>query len=346
MYLHAIMLFAVLSVDSDYPQLLQQARVEYNNGHFAQSEMLYLKALGTLDRDDNAQRALTLAELGDVLANEDEPYKSERAYTESLEIYKRLSDKRNTALLLRNLGTTYAFEGRDNKALRLLHQSLKLAQSIPDNDLLVTQIFNSLGIVYYWQGKYGKAEDFFSKALLLITTSGIPFDLSELLNNLGAVYVVDRKFEQAEQILNRALAIREAQVGGSHPDLISTLDGLGMLYNSTGKYRDAEDQYLRALKILEPVKQDFDVKIVRVLHALSNTYNRGGRKAEADATLARAATIARRNLGRHPEMATILEDYSTVLRKQGKAREAEELRGEAKRARIASGLVINAHSPQ
>ena len=226
--------------------------------------------------------------------------------------------------------------------MRLLQQSLKLAQSIPDNDLLVTQIFNSLGIVNYWQGKYAKAEDFFSKALLLITTSGIPFDLSELLNNLGAVYVVDRKFEQAEQILNRALAIREAQVGGSHPDLISTLDGLGMLYSSTGKYSDAMDAYSNI-----QVSRGALTPSALAVHAAVLAAN--GRADDAAAEmreLGRAATIARRNLGRHPEMATILEDYSTVLRKQGKAREAEELRGEAKRARIASGLVINAHSPQ
>jgi tetratricopeptide (TPR) repeat protein len=157
---------------------------------------------------------------------------------------------------------------------------------------------------------------------------------------------VDRKFEKAEQVLNRALAIREDGVGASHPDLISTLDGLGLLYTTTGKYKDAEVQYLRALKILESVRQDFDVKIVRVLHALSYTYSRAGQKAEADAALARAATIARGNLGKHPEMVTVLEDYSTVLKKQGKAREAEELSGEARRARVASSLVITAHSPQ
>jgi len=344
MYLHAIMLFAVLSVDSDYPQLLQQARAEYNNGRFSQSEKLYLAALGTLDRNDEANRALALSELGDVYANEDEAFKSERAYAESLEIYKRLSDKRNTALLMRNLGTTYAFEGRDEEAMRLLKQSLKLAESIPNNDMLVTQIFNSLGIVYFWQRKNDKAEDFFSRALLLSTTSGIAFDLSELLNNLGAVYVVDRKFEKAEQVLNHALAIREADGGASHPDLISTLDGLGLLYTSTGKYKNAEAQYLRALKILESVRQDFDVKTVRVLHALSYTYTRAGQKADAAAALAHAATIARRSLGKHPEMVTVLEDYSMVLKKQGKAKEAEELRVEAKRARIASSLVINAHS--
>src|SRR5206468_4858027 len=90
-----------------------------------QSEKLYLDALRTLDRNNEANRALALSELGDVYANEDEAFKSERAYAESLEIYKRLSDKRNTALLLRNLGTTYAFEGRNEEAMRLLKQSLK-----------------------------------------------------------------------------------------------------------------------------------------------------------------------------------------------------------------------------
>jgi tetratricopeptide (TPR) repeat protein len=346
MYLHAIMLLAVLSVDSDYPQLLQRARGEYNDGHYAQAEKLYLSALGTLARDDDASRALTLSELGDVYVSEDETFKSENAYAESLEIYKRLSDKKNTALLMRNLGTTYAFEGRDDEAMRLLQQSLKLANSVPNNDLLLTQIFNSLGIVCFWQGKNGKAEDFFSKALLLVSTSGIPFDLSELLNNLGAVYTIDRKFEKAEQILQRALKIKEDLAGPLHPDLTSTLDGLGMLYANTGRYAEAENQYLRALKILEPAGRNFEVRIVRVLHALSNTYTRAGRKSEADAALSRAATLARRNLGRHPEMVTVLEDYSTVLKKQGKGKEAEELRVEARRARVSSSLVINAHSPQ
>ena len=50
-------------------------------------------------------------------------------------------------------------------------------------------------------------------------------------------------------------------------------------------------------------------------------------------------------IGRLP-MVTVLEDYSTILKKQGKAKEAEELRVEAKRARVASSLVINAHSLQ
>jgi hypothetical protein len=41
----------------------------------------------------------------------------------------------------------------------------------------------------------------------------------------------------------------------------------------------------------------------------------------------------------------ILEDYSASLKRQGRTKEAEELRVEAKRARVKAGLVINALSP-
>jgi hypothetical protein len=44
-------------------------------------------------------------------------------------------------------------------------------------------------------------------------------------------------------------------------------------------------------------------------------------------------------------MAGILEDYSASLNDQGKRKEAEELRVEAKRARVAAGLVVTAHQP-
>jgi hypothetical protein len=43
-------------------------------------------------------------------------------------------------------------------------------------------------------------------------------------------------------------------------------------------------------------------------------------------------------------MASIVEDYSVVLKSQGKTSEAEELRVQAKRARSAAGLVIPARS--
>jgi len=145
--------------------------------------------------------------------------------------------------------------------------------------------------------------------------------------------------------LKRALTYIESEVGLSHPDLTFTLSSLGTLYTSTGRYADAEEQYQRALTILESSPLDFETRIARLLHGLSATYAKAGRKPEAEAALARAATIARRNLKLHADMATIIEDYSSSLNHQGKFKEAEELRVEARRARVAAGLVTSARQP-
>ena len=74
-------------------------------------------------------------------------------------------------------------------------------------------------------------------------------------------------------------------------------------------------------------------------------YAKAGRRTEAAAALSDAAALARRRLAEYPDMVGIVEEYSDALKQQGKPKEAEELRGEARRARIAAGSVIKAHTP-
>jgi tetratricopeptide (TPR) repeat protein len=332
--------------NSDYLHLVQQGRAEYNSGHLAASERFFLAALNMLQVGDQAQRAAMLADLGDVYVSEDEVSKAEQAYSDSLATYKKLSDRSNTAILLRNLGATYSLEGRDDDALRILQEALKLTRTIPDpNAGLMAEVLNAFGMTYYRQGKINKAEALFNQALQTISASGFPYDTTELLTNLGAVYIAKHKFQKAEEVFKRALKVKEAEVGPGHPDLTFILVGLGVLYTDVGRYTDAEDQYQRALRILGPGKPEFDTRIARILHVISQTYSKAGRKSEAEAALAQSAVIARRNLNQHPDMATIVEDYSTMLSNQGRTKEAGELRAEAKHARLTTGFVINAHSP-
>jgi tetratricopeptide (TPR) repeat protein len=346
LYRLMVVLFLSMSENSDYLHLVQQGRAEYGSGHLAASERFFLAALDMLQATDQIQRAATLADLGDVYVSEDEVSKAEQAYSESLTIYKKLSDRSNTAILLRNLGATYSLEGRDDDALRILQEALKLTRTIPGpNAGLMAEVLNAFGITYYRQGKINKAEALFNQALQTISASGSTSDTTELLTNLGTVYIAKHKFQKAEEALKRALKFKEAEVGPVHPDLTFILVGLGVIYMDAGRYADAEDQYLRALKILEPGKPEFDTRIARILHIISQTYSKGGRKSEAEAALAQSAVIARRNLNQHPDMATIVEDYSTLLSNRGRTKEANELRVEARRARVTNGLVINANNP-
>jgi tetratricopeptide (TPR) repeat protein len=345
LYRLMMVLFLSMSENPDYSSLMEQGRAEYSKGHLAAAERFFLAAFDMLQLADQ-QRAETLEALGDVYVTEDEVSKAEQAFAESLAIYKKLSDKSNTVILMRNLGAIYSLEGRPDDALRILEEALKLTKTIPGpNPSLMAEVLNALGITYYRQGNTKKAEALFNQALQMISASGIMFDTTDLLTNLGAVYIAKHKFQKAEDLLKQGLKVKEAEVGPAHPDLTFMLVGLGVLYTDSGRYTDAEEQYLRAVKILESRKPEFDTRIARILHALSTAYSKARRKTEAETVLAQAAVIARRYLNQHPDLATILEDYSTMLSNHGKAKEANELRVEARRARVSNGLVINAHSP-
>jgi len=331
---------AVASDLSAYVNLLKQARAEYFAGHFPAAENSLIAALRVLEPGDRRERATVLGELGDVYANEDELPKAERAYGESLAIYKELADRDQNIRFLQRLGGVYSMERRDDDALRLLKQALKLTKNNPAG---AADVLNTIGVAYYRQGNANKAAKFFNDALRIVSASGIQFDSGGLLNNLGNVYQERHRYAEAEDVLKRALKLIEDEVGPSHPDLTFTLTSLGILYTASGRYTEAENQYQRALTILEQDKLHFDTRIARVLHGLSITYAKAGRKSEAETMLAQAADHARRNLAGHAEMADIVDQYSASLKQQGKSKEAEELRVEARRSRVINGLVIAAH---
>ena len=325
--------------------LQNRARAEYWSGLFAQSEATFLAALRMVPPRNQIQRAEILAKLGDVFVNEDQLQNAEQVYLESLTIYKKAADKNKTILLLRNLGAVYSLQRRDDEAVGVLKEALKIGRSGPQADAtLIGPVLNSLGVAYFRQRDITRAEKFFLEAAQLLPVSGL-FRRVDLLNNLGAVYHAKRQFEKAENYLSEALKLTEAEVGPMHPDLTFSLSILGMIHTDMGKYAEAEAHYQRALDILDPAGLVFETRIARLLQALSGTYAKAGRKAEAHAALARAAAIARRKATEHPDMAFIIDAYAESLKKNGKAKEARELQVEARRAKVASGLVINAHRP-
>src|SRR5262249_55416312 len=156
--------------------------------------------------------------------------------------------------------------------------------------------------------------------------------------------VEQHRYTQAEETLKQSLALKEAELGPSHPGLTETLNSLAALYTQTRRFHEAEDQYQRSLNILEPQSANFALAIAKVLHGQSALYLKAGRTDDAKAALEQAAQIARRNLDKNPEMAEIVDEYSQVLKAQGKTREADELHAQVNRARTLAGLVIKANS--
>jgi tetratricopeptide (TPR) repeat protein len=330
----------------DFVTSLQDARIAYWRGDFAESEKLFTATLRNFPKIDDRARADALSELGDVYVNVDKFEAAAGVYRESFRLYKKLGDQNKMAQSLRNLGALSSVQRRDDEALRYLREALKTARAAQQPDvMLVSQILNSIGVTYYRAKDMNQAEKMFIEASKSLPESVSLSTRADLLNNLGALYHAKRQFEKAEEYLLKALRLFEGEIGLAHPDLTFSLELLGLLYADAGRYNDAEAQYRRALSMLESDKPIFETRIARLLYCLSYVHAKAGRGDEAEATLLQAAVIARRHLNKHPDMPLVASAYAEALQKKGKAKEAEELRAEVRRAKIAAGLVVNALTP-
>jgi tetratricopeptide (TPR) repeat protein len=328
------------------PNLRELGQREYQAGHYGEAESYFRAALEQEALDEDT-RAGILSDLGTLLLDEERSVEAEEAYMKALALRKQRTDKRVTASLLRHLGAAYSIQRRDEEAISILNKALKMAKAPPENPELTGAILNSLGVAYFRQLRFKKAEQFFKQGLQALANVAVgPFEIymAPLFNNLGAVYCLRRNFPLAEQFLTKALTLTTDKFGSTHAALIDSLDGLGYVYTKMGRYADAEAQYRRAIGILglhNPIP--FDVRVARSHKGLADTYMEQGKLDEALRSLEEAVAIARPNLTKSQEMISILEAYSSLLAVKGNASEAKELRSEARRARITMESTVRAY---
>src|SRR5262249_44496372 len=144
--LSCVLLAAIVAADSnlDYSNLMEKGRAEYRSGQFAAAAVSLNSALRALARSDYPERAKTLVALGDAYICIDELSKADRVYRESLALYEKLDDKKQTALVLRDLGAVYSLQRRDDDALRVLQRALKLTKTSHEASLEV-EVLNVTG---------------------------------------------------------------------------------------------------------------------------------------------------------------------------------------------------------
>lgn len=352
-YLLALLLFCFFAAVSTYGQtpdaaaLRSGGRAEYWAGHFEKAETLLRRALEAAQRSrDDYTVATVQSDLGTLYHSEERLIEAEQAYKKELSILKRMQGQNyGTAVVLRNLGDVYAFDGRDSEALKVFKEGSKLIKkNLPNERILAAQILNSLAAIYLRQGKMSRAETLLAQAIEIGSAAG--GDSGEIPNNLGALYQRQMKYGKAEASYKRSLEIAEQRFGSAHPNITVTLTNLAGLYLETGRYSEAEDRYRRSLTILEQTRPALDGRIVRTLQWLSKTYLKEGEKTLAESALAQAVEIARHNPASDPAMPMLLDTYADVLKSVGKLQQALPLQAEAQRMRISMALTVRVPNPK
>ncbi|WP_164015960.1 CHAT domain-containing tetratricopeptide repeat protein [Pyxidicoccus trucidator] len=126
------------------------------------------------------------------------------------------------------------------------------------------------------------------------------------------------KYAEAVAQVERALELREALLGGTHPEVADCLDLLGRLYLRQGNLDRAEPLLRRGLAIREAALGGKHPDVASSLNSLANLYSDQGKLAEAEPLHVRALAIREAALGKkHPLVTTSLNNLAILYHQQG-----------------------------
>jgi tetratricopeptide (TPR) repeat protein len=226
----------------------------------------------------------------------------------------------------------YSFAER--KLLHALHL-LGRPRGKPTFDHLA--LWNELGMVCKYLGKFGKARERYRSALrycdACLTRRDRYDALASLYHNLGGLEHARRRFRRAEPLARGSVMYRlrvrprnSLSIAADRVALAAILDGLE-------KFAESEQIYRRALRTYRSAFGESHREIALVLNNLAALYQRTGRVGRAELTYRAALEMKRETVGRtHPEYAVTMSNLGMLLVTVKREREAGDYFEKAYRA--------------
>jgi tetratricopeptide (TPR) repeat protein len=192
----------------------------------------------------------------------------------------------------------------------------------------VLDAIHLLGDLYADQGKLGKAEQMYVRALRGMEDALGPKHTLTLdtVNNLGILYRDQGKLGEAEQMYERALRGYEEALGPKHTSTLMTVGNLGNLYTGQGKLGEAEKMYERALRGMEEALGPTHTSTLMTVGNLGNLYTDQGKLGEAEKMYLRVLRGMEEALGPiHTLTLRTVNNLGSLYFDQGKLGEAEQM---------------------
>ena len=221
-------------------------------------------------------------------------------------------------------------QGRYEEAETALREAIAGAEAaFGPASLEVANLFNELGIVYKFSGRFADAEPIYRRSLtILVDAFGTEqhSDVASLYHNLGGLAHARGDFAAAEAPARRSVEIREATVGPDHLSTAADRAALASILDALGSSEEAEVLLRAAIEVFERELGPDDYEVAVNLNNLAAIEQRRGRLDVAEELYRRALAIKRAVLGPgSPETAFTMNNLAVVCRRTGRLEEAEQL---------------------
>jgi tetratricopeptide (TPR) repeat protein len=308
----------------------------YANGQYSEAEKLYRAAL-SLDTGDGLRVAIMAGNLGTLYKHLDRYQEAERAYSQALELRRKLlpPNRPELAYSLNNLADIYRIEGRYWEAHNLTQAAVRSLEVINPQDPEMPILLSNLGVLERYLNHPLEAEQLLRSAISsaeqLLGPKTKPVTLA--LNNLAQVLEDKRDYEGAEALYLRAAPILEELGPACSYDLAIVLANLGRMQQRAGRLEAGKQNEQKALALIDGSVQPNTVIRAEIFRTLGNILAAEGHADQSIAYFERSLALEEKVLGDlHPSVAETLRDYSAAALQAGRKSLATKLSRRAERA--------------
>ncbi len=263
--------------------------VEAQNDEQARRVIDLAKALSVASKPEesaallNAQPELVTTELVKALNNQAKALAANGKLNEALttcdltlNIARRLNDKRGMYVALRVKTVVARTRGDYKLGLEYLDQCLKLAEELGDK-AMKGDALNGMAIIYALQSDYPKALALYQQNLRIKEELNNKPDIAIVLLNIGNVYIYQGENVRALEHYQRSLKLSEEV--GDKATAAATINSIGSLYSSQGNYAQALEYFQQSLKLKQEVGEKLGV--ARALNNIGVIYSIQGQYTQA-----------------------------------------------------------------
>jgi len=234
---------------------------------------------------------------------------------------------RRRAAELASQAHRHSAKGDYGAAESCFRQALELLRNDPANPERLA-LWNELGMVLKYGGKYDRAERCYRMALRhsykRFRGRERQFFHANLYHNLGGVEHSRARFTRAEKYARKGLGLRLKCCPSDSLAVAEDRAALGAILYGLSKYGDSERNYLYALRIYRHEYGPSHQQIAVLLNNLAALCHGTGRPKRAESYYRAALRMKRRWLGRsHPDVAVTMNNLALLYHALGRTRAAQ-----------------------
>jgi len=194
--------------------------------------------------DPTAARAKVLWATGIITGRLGDAIRATSLLEESLEVWRRVGDKKRIATVLSALGVAAQRQGDYEQATARFEEGLPLLREVGEKQWTAI-VLSSLGLIALYQGNHQRARTLCEESLALFRDSGDTRGIASVLTNLGMMRLEEGDDAQAARLCEESLALRRemGDKGGSAHTLVI----LGRVALSQYQYQQADTYYKESL---------------------------------------------------------------------------------------------------